>query len=95
MIAELLRKHGKLLGNVNTINMDQSNINFIPTIHPNHRICHLSFGNFLTTFRDAGAKVGQGGRRGRQGHSRPMTREPKIGWIWGPPPENFLLPRIF
>ena len=42
--------------------------------------------------------VGQGGQRGTQGHSRPMTREVNrnLGgsgvWTWGPSAENFLLP---
>ena len=55
----------------------------------------------LAILRDAGAMVGQGGRRGTQGHSRPITREAnrKLGASGVLPRKNLrplkMLSRIF
>ena len=43
-----------------------------------HKLLRVFYDRERHKVRDAGAMVGQGGRRGMQGHSRPMRREASL-----------------
>ena len=54
----------------------------------------------ICTFAPNQGRRSDGRARGSKGKARALQTddkgsEPKIEWIWGPPPETFLRPRTF